>query len=45
MNNDSWTKPFTNRKDLAKWCADNQPYYKKVVPEVVEYFCVTYNIK
>lgn len=45
MNNNSWTKPFTNRKDLAKWCADNQPYYKKVIPEVVEYFCVTYKIK
>ena len=22
----------------------NQPYYKKVIPEVVEYFCTIYNI-
>lgn len=44
MNNRSWIAPFINRKDLAKWCTDNQPYYKKVIPEVVEYFCVIYNI-
>lgn len=36
---------FKTKKDLAKWCADNQPYYKKVIPEVVEYFSVKYNIK
>lgn len=44
MSNNSWKKPITTRKELAKWCADNQPYYKKVIPEVVEYFCVIYNI-
>ena len=45
MSNNSWKKPITTRKELAKWCADNQPYYKKVIPEVIEYFCVIYNIK
>lgn len=44
MKGNSLQSPFNNRKDLAKWCADNQPYYKKVIPEVVEHFCVIYNI-
>lgn len=44
MKGDNWQKPFNNRKDLAKWYADNQPYYKKVIPEVVEYFYFIYNI-
>lgn len=44
MKGDSWQKPFNNRKDLAKWCADNQPCHKKVISEVVEYFCAIYNI-
>ena len=45
MKGDSYIEPFTNRKALAKFCADNQPYYKKVIPEVVDYFCYVYNIK
>lgn len=44
MFNNSWKKPITTRKELAKWCADNQPYYKKIIPEVVEYFATVYNI-
>lgn len=45
MNGNSFKKPFTNRNELAKYCADNQPYYKKVIPEVVSYFADKYNIK
>lgn len=44
MKGDSYMEPFNNRKTLAKFCADNQPYYKKVIPEVVDYFCSIYNI-
>lgn len=44
MKGNSWQKPFTNRKDLTKWCIDNQPYYKKAIPEVIKYFCSVYNI-
>lgn len=44
MTGNSWQTPFINREQLAKWCADNQPYYKKVIPEVVEYFATVYNI-
>lgn len=44
MKNDSYQRPFINRKELANWCSDNQPYYKKVIPEVVAYFADKYNI-
>lgn len=33
------------KAELKKFCMDNQPYYKKYIPEVVEYFAVKYNIK
>ena len=34
-----------NKKVLRDWCKDNQPYYKKHIPEVVEYFARKYNLK
>ena len=41
----SWHKPFTSMKELEKWCAGNQPYYKKPIPEVVQYFAARYGIR
>jgi len=38
MNGQSWQKPFTSKEEIKKWCMDEQPYYKKHIPEVVEYF-------
>jgi hypothetical protein len=38
MNNQSWQKPFTSPKELKEWCMKNQPYYKKNIPEVFNYF-------
>ena len=38
MNNNSLQKPFTKKEDLKKWCMENQPYYKKHIPEVYQYF-------
>jgi hypothetical protein len=38
MNGGSWQKPFSDKGELKKWCMDNQPYYKKYIPEVVDYF-------
>ena len=38
MNHNSWKEPFTNADDLKKWCMENQPYYKKSIPEVFNYF-------
>ena len=38
MNNNSWQKPFKSKEEIKTWCRDNQPYYKKHIPEVVKYF-------
>ncbi len=38
MSGNSWKKPFTDTNDLKQWCKDNQPYYKKHIPEVFNYF-------
>lgn len=27
------------RDDVKKWCMNEQPYYKKYIPEVVNHFC------
>ena len=45
MNGQSWKKPLRTRAELEKWCADNQPYYKKPIPEVVDYFAHHYGIR
>ena len=36
---------FKDKKELKKWCMDNQPYYKKYIPEVVEHFAKQYDLK
>ena len=38
MSGQSWQSPFKDREELKRWCMDNQPYYKKYIPEVVDYF-------
>lgn len=38
-------KPFQSRKELKQWCIDNQPYYKKYIPEVVNHFNATLKLK
>jgi hypothetical protein len=45
--NDVGTFPWqtqVNRQELKEWCMSNQPYYKKYIPEVVNYFAKKYNI-
>lgn len=39
-SNDSlrYNRNLKTKDDIKKWCIDNQPYYKKPIPEVVEYF-------
>ena len=44
-NHKSWQKPFKTKNELKKWCIENQPYYKKYIPEVVKYFSIKYNLK
>lgn len=43
MSGRSWQK-ITTREELKKWCMENQPYYKKYIPEVVNHFAKQYNI-
>lgn len=38
MNNNSWQKPFKTKQEVKDWCKDNQPYYKKNIPEVAKHF-------
>lgn len=45
MGGRSWRKPLRTRSELEAWCADNQPYYKEPVPEVVSYFADRYGIR
>ncbi len=37
MRNRSHTKPM-KKDELKSWLKDNQPYYKKHIPEVYQYF-------
>jgi hypothetical protein len=38
MDRHSWQKPFGSKEELKQWVKDNQPYYKKHIPEVYNYF-------
>lgn len=31
-------REFKDREELKRWCKDNQPYYKKHIPEVYNHF-------
>ena len=39
------TSTLKSKAEVKKWCMENQPYYKKHIPEVVKYFCNKYKIK
>lgn len=45
MTRQSWQKPFTTKAELAEWCRNNQPYYKKRILAVNNYFAKMYNLK
>jgi hypothetical protein len=38
ISGNSWQPKFKTRDEIKKWCMDNQPYYKKYIKEVVDYF-------
>lgn len=44
MRGESWQKPFQNKKELARFTKENQPYYKKTIPEVNNYFAKKYGL-
>lgn len=47
QSTNSWTseKGIKTKAELKEWCKDNQPYYKKHIPGVVNYFAKKYNLK
>lgn len=45
MEGNSRIAEFENKKELKKWLKSNQPYYKKDIPEVIEYFANMYKLK
>ena len=45
MRGQSWHKPFETREDVKQYTMDYQPYYKKPIADVIEYFCQRYGIK
>ena len=45
MSGQSWQAKFQSKAEPKLWCMDNQPYYKKHIPEVVNYFAELYNLK
>ena len=45
MRGESWQNPFKTKEELKNWCKDNQPYYKKPITDVVNYFTQKYNLK
>ena len=45
MSGQSRQAKFQSKAELKLWCMDNQPYYKKHIPEVVNYFAKLYNLK
>ena len=45
MRGASYIRPFTTKKEMVEWIKDNQPYYKKSIPEVNSYFAKRYKLK
>jgi hypothetical protein len=44
QNGNSYIKPMHTKAEIKKYTSENQPYYKKTIPDVVEYFCNKYGI-
>ena len=45
MCGESWQEPFQTVEELARFIKDNQPYYKKMIPEVNAYFATKYGLR
>lgn len=44
MGGSSYLKPFKSKGELEVYIISNQPYYKKPIPEVIEYFAYKYGL-
>lgn len=45
MSGESFIAPFETKKELVKYLKENQPYYKRSIPEVNTYFANKYGLK
>ena len=45
MSGEHNLKPFANRREMEAWCRDNQPYVKREIKEVNEYFASKYGLR
>ena len=45
MSGEHNLRPFANRREMEAWCRDNQPYVKKEIKEVNEYFASKYGLR
>lgn len=45
MKGGSMHPPFFNKLELAEWCKSNQPYYKKKIAAVNNFFALKYNLR
>jgi hypothetical protein len=45
MNNQSHRQPFKTEAELKEWVKDNQPYYKKHIPDVFNHFKALWKAK
>ena len=44
MAGESFIKPFRTKTEMVNFIKENQPYYKKSIPEVNEYFLNKYGL-
>lgn len=45
MSGMSWIEPFTTKDEMAIYIRQHQPYYKKPIPEVNNYFAKLYGLE
>lgn len=45
MNGKSWRKQFKTKQEMLDYISEHQPYYKKPIKEVNEYFANLYGLK
>lgn len=44
MSGESFIKPFKTKAEMIEFIKENQPYYKKSIPEVNDYFAKKYGL-
>lgn len=45
MSGRSWMKPFITEQEMIAYIKEHQPYYKKSIPEVNDYFVNLYDLR